>query len=78
MDYEDAIKILYKALKEKNKLIELIKEDYTDYDILEENTVEVSQEENDTRISTFKKIIGQLLLRYNEELPEEVLILLRS
>ena len=32
IDYEEAIKVLYIALKEKNRLIELIKEDYTDYD----------------------------------------------
>lgn len=78
IDYEEAIKVLYIALKEKNRLIELIKEDYTDYDILKENEYGISKETNDTKISIFKKIIEQLLLKYNKELPEEILVLLRD
>lgn len=78
VDYEGAIRILYKALKEKNRLIELIKEDYTDYDSLEENSINFSQEISDTRIGTFKEKIDQLLIKYNNELPEEILILLRD
>ena len=78
IDYEEAIKVLYRALKEKSRLIELIKEDYTDYDILEDNLIKTKIEPIDTRIKNFKEIVKQLLLKYDNELPEEILVMLRD
>ena len=78
IDYEEAIKIIYKTLVEKDRLIELIKEDYTDYDYLEGSEFKAEKEMIDTRISVFKDIVKQLLLKYNDELPEEVLVMLRD
>lgn len=78
IDYEEAIKIIYKTLVKKDRLIELIKEDYTDYDYLEGSEFKVEKEMVDTRISVFKDIVKQLLLKYNDELPEEVLVMLRD
>lgn len=78
IDYEEAIKVLYNTLKGKNMLIELIKEDYTDYDLLEENLIKTQSESIDTRIKSFKEIVNQLLLKYDKELPEEILVLLRD
>lgn len=78
IDYEEAIKIIYKTLVKKDRLIELIKEDYTDYDYLEESEFKAEKEMIDTRISVFKDIVKQLLLKYNDELPEEVLVMLRD
>lgn len=78
IDYEEAIKIIYKTLVKKDRLIELIKEDYTDYDYLEESEFKAEKEMINTRISVFKDIVKQLLLKYNDELPEEVLVMLRD
>lgn len=78
IDYEEAIKIIYKTLVKKDRLIELIKEDYTDYDYLKESEFKAEKEMIDTRISVFKDIVKQLLLKYNDELPEEVLVMLRD
>ena len=78
IDYEEAIKIIYKTLVKKDRLIELIKEDYTDYDYLEESEFKAEKEMINTRISIFKDIVKQLLLKYNDELPEEVLVMLRD
>ena len=78
IDYEEAIKIIYKTLVKKDRLIELIKEDYTDYDYLEESEFKAEKEMINTRISVFKDIVKQLLLKYNDELPEEVLVMLRN
>lgn len=78
IDYEEAIKIIYKTLVKKDRLMELIKEDYTDYDYLKGFEFKAEKEMIDTRISVFKDIVKQLLLKYNDELPEEVLVMLRD
>ena len=78
IDYEEAIKIIYKTLVKKDRLIELIKEDYTDYDYLEESEFKAEKEMINTRISIFKDIVKHLLLKYNDELPDEVLVMLRD
>ncbi len=76
--YEDAIKMLYFELKSRNRLIELIKEDYSDYDeILSEHNYNTDNNE-DTKIATFKDLGSQIVSKYNGELPEEVLVMLRD
>lgn len=74
IDYEEAIKIIYKTLVKKDRLIELIKEDYTDYDYLKESEFKAEKEMIDTRISVFKDIVKQLLLKYNDELQKKCLL----
>ena len=73
IDYDDAIKKLYNGLKNKNRLIELIKEDYSAYDFLNNKI-----ENEDTKITVFKGITRQIIDKYGEELPEELLLMLRD
>lgn len=76
--YEDAIKMLYFELKKKNRIIELVKEDYTDYDeILTEFNYNNTDNE-DTKIGVFKELEEQIVYKYNGQLPEEVLVMLRD
>jgi hypothetical protein len=78
IDYENAIRILYNALNEKKYFIELIKEKYTDYDSIEQILNKNENEQINTNISVFKDLEQKLVTKYNNTLPEELLILLRD
>ena len=74
VDYDYAIKKLYKALKKNNQLIELIKDGNSAYDFLNKK---VSFEISTTK-ATFEEIKDQLLSKYGENLPDELLNMLRD
>lgn len=75
IDYDDAIEKIYYYLKENEQLIELIKEDFSAYEFLNRNS------ENDTINTTksaFEKVKQELLLKYPDEIPYQLLVLLRD
>lgn len=73
IDYDDAIKKLYEELKNTNRLIELIKDNYSLYSFLNNNEGNVK-----TNKKEFKNIREQLLVKYSGSLPEELMSMLKD
>ena len=71
IEYEDAIKIINDLLKEKDQYLELIEDNYTNYDFLKGKNSDIRKED-------YEYLRDQLLNQYNGKLPEEVLVLLRD
>ncbi len=75
IDYDDAIKRLYEELKRTDRLIELIKDNYSLYSFLdsaeEKSNVKTNKKE-------FEKIKEQLLTKYNGSLAEELMSMLKD
>ena len=75
IDYDDAIKKLYEELKRTDRLIELIKDNYSLYSFLDS----VEEKSNvKTNKKEFEKIREQLLTKYNGSLPEELMSMLKD
>lgn len=77
VDYDDAILELYKLLKENNQLIKLIEDGISSYSFMDGND-ESETDLVDTSKSTFVRVKQQLLNKYEDKLPEKVLILLKD
>lgn len=75
IDYDEAIKRLYFGLKDRNRLIELIKDNYSLYSFLNNN-----DDENyiNTNKIVFEEIKSKLLVKYNDSFPEELLLMLKN
>ncbi|MBR3210968.1 MAG: GIY-YIG nuclease family protein [Bacilli bacterium] len=73
IDYDDAIKKLYEELKNTNRLIELIKDNYSLYSFLNNDEVNVK-----TNKKEFENIREQLLVKYSDSLPEELMSMLKD
>lgn len=73
IDYDDAIKKLYEELKNTNRLIELIKDNYSLYSFLNNNEGNVK-----TNKKEFENIREQLLVKYSDSLPEELMSMLKD
>lgn len=73
VDYDRAIEIIYNILKKEGQLIELIKENYSAYSFLK------SKNETDkTTKDEFVKAKEKIISKYGDDLPEELLIMLRE
>lgn len=75
IDYDEAIKRLYEELKSANRLVELIKDNYSAYGFLDK---ENSDENVKTDRDSFKEIRDKIVSKYNDSLPEDLLIMLRN
>lgn len=73
IDYDDAIKKIYEELKNTNRLIELIKDNYSLYSFLNNDEVNVK-----TNKKEFENIREQLLVKYSDSLPEELMSMLKD
>ncbi len=74
IDYDEAIEKLYNELKRSNRLIELIKENYSLYSFLdkvEKNSINTNKKE-------FEKVRDKLLEKYNNSIPDELLVMLKD
>ena len=76
IDYDEAIEKMYKGLVENEKLLELIKEDYSSYDFLNNN--ENAVEKENTKKEAFINIKEQIIVKYGVMLPEELILMLRD
>lgn len=75
VDYDETIKKLYFGLKDRNAFVELIEDGYSLYDF----AVDESRQESDTTTKKdFELIKEQIIDRYNDNLPEELLLMLRD
>ena len=75
IDYDDAIKKLYEELKNTNRLIELIKDNYSLYGFLNKNEGVYNVKTNKKE---FENIREQLLVKYSGSLPEELMSMLKD
>jgi len=75
LDYDEIIKQLYTELKRKNVLIELIKDGYSLYDFVEKMETETS---DTTTKKNFEEIKNQIILKYQNNFPEELQTMLRD
>lgn len=74
INYNVAIQELYNLLYKHNQFIELIEDKTTDYSFLVlEEEVKI-----DTTKSIFEELRDKILSKYNDELPDELLLLLRD
>ena len=75
IDYDDAIKKLYNGLVSNNRLLELIKDNYSMYEFLNDSN------ENKV-IKTTKKeyefLKDKILKKYNNDLPEDIFMMLKD
>lgn len=65
---------LYNLLSEHNQYMEIIKDEVTDYSFL----VLKEEVKIDTTKSVFEELRDKILSKYNNELPDELLLLLRD
>lgn len=76
LDYDETIKTLYIGLKERNALLELIKDGYSIYDFANN---EHKQENVDlTTKKNYETIINMIIDKNNGNIPNELLIMLRD
>lgn len=75
IDYDDAIKKLYEELKNTNRLIELIKDNYSLYGFLNKNEGVYNVKTNKKE---FENVREQLLAKYSGSLPEELISMLKD
>lgn len=74
INYNVAIQELYNLLSDNNEYIELIEDDVTDYSFL----VLKDEVKVDTRKEVFESLRDKLLFKYNDNLPDELMLLLRD
>ena len=74
VDYMDAIRDLYNFLLKKKRLIELIPDGISNYDSIRIN----EPLSHDTTKSNFEHIKQELLFKYSNGLPEQLLSILRD
>ena len=73
LDYDMLIKKIYNGLKNKNELLEVIRDGYSLYDFI----IEEEKVTNDTIKKNFEKIKVDIISKY-DVLPEELLLMLRD
>ena len=79
MDYDSAIKELYDFLNANNLLVSFVEDGISAYDFLKvEDNGDTLKINVDTSKSAFEDIKEQLLSKYGNELPDELLLLLRN
>ena len=74
VDYDEAIEKIYRELHNSNRLLDFIKDDYSPYPFLgdvEENNINTNKKD-------FERIINLILSKNNNNIPEELLIMLRE
>ena len=75
VDYDEAVKKIYEKLIEKDYLVEFIKDNYSLYSF-------INNEDSDKLVNTNKKVFEnikkELLIKYNYNLPEDILIMLKD
>lgn len=74
INYNVAIQELYNLLSDNNEYIELIEDGVTDYSFL----VLKDEVKVDTRKEVFESLRDKLLSKYNDNLPDELMLLLRD
>lgn len=75
VDYDDAIQMLYNELNNNKLLIDLIKDNYSLYSFLEDkNEVKCIN----TNKKEFNKIKDEILIKYNNSIPEELMNMLKD
>ncbi len=79
VDYDSAIKELYDFLNANNLLVSFVEDGISAYDFLKvEDNGDTLKINVDTSKSAFEDIKEQLLSKYGNELPDELLLLLRD
>lgn len=78
VDYDLAIKELYEVLNSNGQLIELIQDGISAYDFLVTAPEVVDEVNEDTSKATFETVKDKILLKYGNELPEKLMILLKD
>ena len=75
VDYDEAIQMLYSELDNKNLLVEFIKDNYSLYSFLDDKSETKSI---NTNKQDFNKIKEEILIKYNNSIPEELMNMLKD
>lgn len=75
VDYDEAIQMLYYELDNKNLLVDFVKDNYSLYSFLDDR----SETKNiNTNKQDFNKIKEEILIKYNNSIPEELMNMLKD